>query len=88
MSDIALNSTNEPWWAKHRDKAFLLAFVTLFFMMVGLLPSPTSRSIDLLADDHKEMGQTLKVMCVHGAVTTKEAMECVAGKVETLEKGK
>ena len=88
MSDLDLNQTNEPWWAKHRDKAFLLAFGVMFFSLVGLLPSPTSRSLDSLAEDHASQSTTLKVMCVHQAKSTKESLECVTGKVAELDKDK
>lgn len=85
---INLNQENDPWWAKHRDKAFLLMTVVMFLMLVGLLPSPTSRSIDSLADDHKEHSSVLRVMCVHQAVSTKEAVECMTNKVTDLDKDK
>ena len=83
---LDLNQQNEPWWAKHRDKTFLMAFGVMFLMLIGLLPSPLSRGVEGLDRQHKEMGKTLQVMCVHDSKTTAEALECVRGEVKTLEK--
>lgn len=75
--------TKEPWFARNRDKLFVAAFILLLLSVLGLLPSPVSRGITQLIEEHAGIVTTLQVQCVHDAKTTQERAECLTGRLPT-----
>lgn len=84
MEDVALAQSNgrEPWWARNRDKLFTFAFILLLASVMGLIPSPTSKGMTTLQEEHQVMETTLKVMCIHQAKNDREREDCIRGWVD------
>ena len=83
MEPVDLIGGNEPWWARHRDKVLILAFVLLLLSGLGLVPSPVSRGLDRMLLDHTSMVEMLRVQCVHQAHGDEQSIrECLKGRLE------
>ncbi len=94
-SNELFTQLNEPWWAKHRDKVFLLAFVLLLGAGIGIVPSPVTRGIDKLLTEHAGIADKLTVQCVHDAdmykdqaIRSQKQLECVTGQLYDINNAK
>lgn len=80
-SMLAMTS-GTPWWATNRDRLFMVIVVVLLASVLGLIPSAMTQGIDRLLQQHSEVTNILKVMCVHDAQTEQRRAECVIGALE------
>lgn len=78
-----LTGVNDPWWARHRDKVLILSFVLLLLSGLGIVPSPVSRALDRMLQDHASMLEVLQVQCVHHAGNDRDKIEeCLTGRLK------
>lgn len=78
ISSVLLGE-RDPWFARNSGKTIVLIVVTLLLAILGIVPSPMSKSIDILQDQHIMLGERVTVLCAHQAKDQNERTECITG---------
>lgn len=74
-----LAGEKDPWFARNSGKAILAIVFLLLAALMGFVPSPVSRAIDTLSQQHLDAAAKITVQCVHDATTDLEREECITG---------